>query len=143
LRHNFVVFTDGQKALQVLPPLIDFIPEARLNLAIYHLKNGEVEDAAEILENIEPTTRDEFILKATSNVGLSQSCNIMVGRSTGLLKEAQSYFETVGSSPSEADTIPGRMCMAQYFFLLEQFDDVNIYLGSIQSYLCTCSRVFV
>jgi intraflagellar transport protein 56 len=39
LRHNLVVSRGGENALQTLPPLIDVIPEARLNLVIYHLKN--------------------------------------------------------------------------------------------------------
>ncbi len=40
IRHNLVVFRSGEGALQVLPPLVDVLPEARLNLVIYHLKNG-------------------------------------------------------------------------------------------------------
>ena len=35
-----VVFRAGEGALQVLPPLIDVIPEARLNLVIYYLRQG-------------------------------------------------------------------------------------------------------
>lgn len=35
-----VVFRGGEGALQVLPPLIDVIPEARLNLVIYYLRQG-------------------------------------------------------------------------------------------------------
>jgi intraflagellar transport protein 56 len=38
IRHNLVVFRGGEGALQVLPPLVDVIPEARLNLVIYYLK---------------------------------------------------------------------------------------------------------
>ena len=38
VRHNLVVFRGGEGALQVLPPLVDVIPEARLNLVIYYLK---------------------------------------------------------------------------------------------------------
>ncbi|CAM9425127.1 unnamed protein product, partial [Laminaria digitata] len=30
--HNTVVFLEGKGSLKVLPPLVDFIPEARLNL---------------------------------------------------------------------------------------------------------------
>ena len=37
IRHNMVVFSNGDHALQVLPQLIDVIPEARLNLVIYYL----------------------------------------------------------------------------------------------------------
>lgn len=38
LHHNLVVFRAGDSSLQVLPPLVDVIPEARLNLVIYYLK---------------------------------------------------------------------------------------------------------
>ena len=41
LRHNLVIFRGGEGALQVLPSLIGVLPEARLNLAIHHLKHGE------------------------------------------------------------------------------------------------------
>ncbi|KAI8853616.1 hypothetical protein BC829DRAFT_381757, partial [Chytridium lagenaria] len=46
----------------------------------------------------------------------------------------QQYFQLVGGSASECDTIPGRQCMASCFFLLKQFDDVLIYLNSIKGY---------
>ena len=36
------MFRGGEGALQVLPPLIDVIPEARLNLVIYYLRQGEL-----------------------------------------------------------------------------------------------------
>lgn len=49
------------------------------------------------------------------------------------LKIAQQYFQLVGGSASECDTIPGRQCMASCFFLLQQFDDVLIYLNSIKA----------
>ena len=40
LRHNICVFRSGENAMQVLPALLDIIPEARLNLVIYYLKAG-------------------------------------------------------------------------------------------------------
>lgn len=42
IRHNLVVFRNGEAALQVLPSLVDIIPEARLNLVIYYLKQGRL-----------------------------------------------------------------------------------------------------
>lgn len=51
------------------------------------------------------------------------------------LKTAQQYFQLVGASATECDTIPGRQCMASCFFLLKQFEDVNIYINSIKQYL--------
>lgn len=41
-----VVFRNGEAALQILPPLIDILPEARLNLVIYHLQKGQPSKAA-------------------------------------------------------------------------------------------------
>lgn len=40
IKHNIVIFRNGDGALQVLPSLIGIIPEAKLNLAVYHLKHG-------------------------------------------------------------------------------------------------------
>jgi intraflagellar transport protein 56 len=37
-----VVFKNDDGALQVLTQLIDVIPEARLNLVIYYLKQGTI-----------------------------------------------------------------------------------------------------
>ncbi|KAF3424768.1 LOW QUALITY PROTEIN: hypothetical protein E2986_11069 [Frieseomelitta varia] len=42
------------------------------------------------------------------------------------IKTAQQYFQLVGSSASECDTIPGRQCMASCFFLYRQFEEVLI-----------------
>lgn len=58
-----------------------------------------------------------------------------MGQTTGSkehLQTAQQYFQLVGASESECDTIPGRQCMASCFFLLKQFEDVNVYLNSIK-----------
>ena len=64
LRHNLVVFRGGENALQVLPPLIDIIPEARLNLVIYYLKNDDVNEAYQLIKDIECVLPKEYILKA-------------------------------------------------------------------------------
>ena len=36
-----VIFRGGEGALQIFPPLLGVVSEARLNLAIYHLKQGK------------------------------------------------------------------------------------------------------
>uniref|UniRef100_A0A671RQM0 Intraflagellar transport protein 56 n=1 Tax=Sinocyclocheilus anshuiensis TaxID=1608454 RepID=A0A671RQM0_9TELE len=111
IQHNLVVFRGGEGALQVLPPLIDVISEARLNLVIYYLRQDDIQEAYKLIKDLEPTTpqRDH-------------------------LKIAQQFFQLVGGSASECDTIPGRQSMASCFFLLKQFEDVLIYLNSVKSY---------
>lgn len=129
LRHNIVIMRNGENAKQVLPPLVDVIPEAKLNLVIYHLKKGEIEEAFNLMKDVEPTSPKEHILKAVVHA--------VVGQQTGSkdhLQLAQKLFQLVGGSSSECDTIPGRQCMASCFFLLKQFEDVLVYLKSIREF---------
>jgi intraflagellar transport protein 56 len=140
------VFRSGENALQVLPPLIDVIPEARLNLVIYYLRNEEFKEAHNLMKDIEPSSPEEYILKGVVNACIGQmednrrappcfpcqpaparACAALT-RASGsreMLKTAQQYFQLVGASASHCDTIPGRQCMAMCFFLLKQFDDVR------------------
>jgi len=129
IRHNLVVFRNGENALQVLPQLLDLPPEARLNLVIYYLRQGEIQEAFNLIKDLEPTTPQEYILK-----GVVHSCQGQINDSNEHLKMAQQYFQLVGASASECDTIPGRQCMASCFFLLKQFEDVLIYLKSVKTY---------
>lgn len=127
--HNSVVFRAGEGAQSSLPSLLDVIPEARLNLVIYYLRSNEVQEAYELIEDIKPNTAADFTLLAVVNAAYGQLKN-----SKELKKRAQQYFQIVGASPAECDTIPGRQCMASCFFLLGQFEDVLIYLDSIKTY---------
>uniref|UniRef100_A0A3Q2CVG0 Intraflagellar transport protein 56 n=1 Tax=Cyprinodon variegatus TaxID=28743 RepID=A0A3Q2CVG0_CYPVA len=123
IQHNLVVFRGGEGALQVLPPLIDVIPEARLNLVIYYLRQGaqNIVDDSFLLQ--------VYILKGVVNAAVGQKIG-----SRDHLKVAQQFFQLVGGSASECDTIPGRQCMASCFFLLRQFEDALVYLNSVKSY---------
>ncbi|XP_057310931.1 intraflagellar transport protein 56-like [Hydractinia symbiolongicarpus] len=129
IKHNLVVFRNGESALQILPPLLDALPEARLNLVVYYLRQDDIEEAYNLIKDVEPTSPNEYILKGVVNATLGQEKG-----SREHLKVAQQYFQLVGGSASECDTIHGRQCMASCFFLLKQFEDVLIYFNSIKSY---------
>jgi len=129
LQHNLVVFRNGENAIQVLPPLLDIIPEAKLNLVIYHLRSGDAFEAYSLIKDVEPAVPREYILKGVVLAALGQKTG-----SEEHLKMAQQLFQLVGASASESDTIPGRQCMAQCFYLLRQFEDVLVYLKSIKPY---------
>lgn len=129
IRHNLVVFRNGEGALQVLPELLDIIPEARLNLAIHHLKRGDIQEAHLMIKDIQPKVPHEYILKGVVHASMYQE--------TGLkehAKQSQSFFHLVGNSATECDTIPGRQAMASSFFLYGQFEEVLVYLNSIRSF---------
>lgn len=136
IRHNMVVFTDGQKALQTLPALVNIIPEAKLNLAIYYLRENEIEEAEFLLKDLIAESPHERMLQGVLKATLAQ----MVG-DNAMLKEAQSLFESVGESSSEADTIPGRIAQASALFLQGRYTDANVFFSSIKSYLCKWFRV--
>lgn len=89
-------------ALQVLPPLVDLIPEARLNLAIYQLRQQNVAAALKLLETMQPNAPYEYVLKAVVNAVYGQSL-ISNNRLAAAehLKVAQQFFQLVGSSASE------------------------------------------
>lgn len=72
IRHNLVVFRNGEGALRVLPGLLNIVPEARLNLAIYYLKQGEVQEAHALMKQLQPTSPHEYILKGVVHAALGQ-----------------------------------------------------------------------
>ncbi|KAJ3102893.1 Intraflagellar transport protein 56 [Phlyctochytrium planicorne] len=88
IQHNMVVFRNGDGALQVFPSLLDAIPEARLNLVIYYLRNDDIVSAYNLMKDIEPATPQEYILKGIVNATLGQDQD-----SRDHLKIAQQYFQ--------------------------------------------------
>ncbi|ALC47104.1 CG4525 [Drosophila busckii] len=129
IRHNLVVFRNGEGALRVLPALLNIVPEARLNLVIYYVKQGEVQEAHALMKELQPTSPHEYILKGVVHAALGQQLG-----SKEHIKTAQQNLHLVGSSATECDTIPGRQSMASAFFLYEQFEEVLVYMNSIRSY---------
>ncbi|KAL7747466.1 Intraflagellar transport protein 56 [Sorochytrium milnesiophthora] len=129
IKHNLAVFRSGEGSLQTFPPLVDVLPEARLNLAIYYLRNDDVQAAFDLMKDVEPATAPEYILKGIAYATLGQQIE-----SREYIKIAHQYYQLVGGSASECDTIAGRQSMASCFFLLKHFEDVVMYLSSIKTY---------
>nr|CAG4646193.1 EOG090X04LA [Macrothrix elegans] len=132
IQHNLVIFRGGEGALQVLPSLIDVIPEAKLNLAIYYLRQDESKEAFQLVQDVDPSLPLEYILKGIVYATVGQETN-----NKEYVDIAIQYLHLVGGSTSECDTIPGRQCVASAFFLQRQYEDVLLYLNSIKSYLST------
>lgn len=85
VKHNLVVFRGGEGAMQVFPPLVDVVTEARLNLVIYYLKQDDTKEAYDLLKDLQPAVPQEYILKAVVNAALGQDLN-SVSISFNLLK---------------------------------------------------------
>ncbi|XP_062424651.1 intraflagellar transport protein 56 isoform X3 [Rhea pennata] len=140
IKHNLVVFRGGEGALQVLPPLVDVIPEARLNLVIYYLRQDDVQEAYNLIKDLEPTTPQEYILKGVVNAALGQEIG-----SRDHLKIAQQFFQlsyfynddTFNFNYAQAKAAMGNSSEAEEVFLLIQSEKIKndfVYL----SWLARC-----
>lgn len=69
------MFRNGEGALQVLPPLVDVVSEAKLNLVIYYLRQDETKEAYELIKDMQPAVPQEYILKGVVNAALGQELN--------------------------------------------------------------------
>lgn len=127
--HNLVVFKNGEGAQQILPPLVNTVPEALINLAIYYLKQDDIDEAFRLIKDIEPSTPAEYTIAGTVYAMYGQKTN-----NREYMNKAHTLFQTIGCSSTECDTVPGRQAMASCFFLLKQFEDVLLYLASIKMY---------
>ncbi|KAL4443862.1 hypothetical protein ABPG75_011599 [Micractinium tetrahymenae] len=126
IRHNAVVFGDGQGGLQVLPPLVGVVEEARLNLVLLYCKRGDPARALGLLRGMEPGTALEFICQAVACALHGQAAG-----SGEHIQRARESFLAVGSSPTELDTVPGRQCMASALLLGSQPQEALPYLESV------------
>jgi intraflagellar transport protein 56 len=86
-----------------------------------------MQEAYDLIKDVEPSTPQEYILKVVMYARLGQSTASRQHNTT-----AQQSFQLVGLSPTECDTIPGRQCMVSCFYLLDQFEDAYIYPISIK-----------
>ena len=55
-----------------MPPLVDVIAEARLNLVIYYLKNDEVKEAYKLVKDMDCVVPKEYIIKAVVHAMIGQ-----------------------------------------------------------------------
>ena len=93
LAHNQCVFNGGENALKVFPPLVEIFPEAKLNLVIYHMKQGNWQDAYQLVSDLEPRNPKEYALKGVVCAAFGQEKD-----NRDILLQAQHDFQTVGRS---------------------------------------------
>ncbi len=109
IEHNVEVFDEscGVRLKNILP-LVDFVPEAQFNAAVYYIKNGAIQEAYRLIEKLKPQATHEYVLNAVASAYLGQKTGDLE-----LLRTAQQHFQLVGASSSECDTVIGRQCMAR------------------------------
>ncbi|CAM6100501.1 unnamed protein product [Calypogeia fissa] len=93
VHHNQVVFQNRDGVLQVFLSLADVLPEAQLNLVVYYLQHGQAQQAYNIIKSLEPTSPQEFILKAVTLATYGQQLDL-----EDIIKQAQRLYQLVGTS---------------------------------------------
>lgn len=74
--------------------MVDVIPEARLNLVIYYLKQDDVKAASDLIKDLEPAVPQEYILKGIVNAVMGQETNSVCVFESLLNLAAINYMET-------------------------------------------------
>eukprot|EP00764_Aduncisulcus_paluster_P011792 gnl/Carplike_NY0171/4726_a6431_239.p1 GENE.gnl/Carplike_NY0171/4726_a6431_239~~gnl/Carplike_NY0171/4726_a6431_239.p1 ORF type:complete len:628 (+),score=145.24 gnl/Carplike_NY0171/4726_a6431_239:25-1908(+) len=128
--HNLCIFKDAEDADSILPGLLDSIPEARMNLALFYLNAGDTKEAWEVMKDFEPGDPQQYVLR-----GIVAASHGQASGSDDLVELAKDDFKLVGESPDDKDTILGRQSMASYLFLEGNYSLSVRYLESIGEYL--------
>ncbi|XP_026194223.1 intraflagellar transport protein 56 [Cyclospora cayetanensis] len=119
LRPNLCFVQGASRELPaILEPLVGVLPEARYNLALFHLQRDKPEDALALLrEPLLLSNASVFLEKA-----LKAGALLMLGQCGGreaLLTEAQSLFQEVASSKQAPEDCPLKLQCAMYSFCLQ------------------------
>eukprot|EP00696_Hemimastix_kukwesjijk_P008983 gnl/Hemi2/21347_TR7100_c0_g1_i1.p1 gnl/Hemi2/21347_TR7100_c0_g1~~gnl/Hemi2/21347_TR7100_c0_g1_i1.p1 ORF type:complete len:557 (-),score=194.83 gnl/Hemi2/21347_TR7100_c0_g1_i1:316-1986(-) len=130
VQHNLVVYRNGQNAIPVLGPLVELIPEARINLANFHLHNQDFQQAYALIKDLKPVDIQERLTVACVLASYGQQV-----RNADMLHKAEEQFCIVGSDKSVTDTVPGRLAMASYYILRHVNEEVIRFLASIENYM--------
>ena len=94
VRHNSVVFKNGDGALQTLPGLVGQIPEARTNLAVYYLKENELDLAAELINEMDADSPHSHLVLGILHAGKSASLvHLVSNRSLGDLNTSFALYQ--------------------------------------------------
>jgi intraflagellar transport protein 56 len=104
IRHNMVVFQQGEGALQVLPQLVDYIPEARLNLVRTRLRIAGARAARRMVHQRTPTRAQR---RSSIICAMTVSKKRMSSSKTSSLRPRRSTSSKVLAAPGRA---PVRGC---------------------------------
>ena len=132
LVHNMALFGNKDNCLDVWHSCIHYIPEAACNIAIYHLKDKQLQHAKEIVDKIHPTYLDEIVVKAICLAEYGQEYN-----DEKSIQESILLFESIGTLESEKNTILGRQSMSSLLLLQNNYEEAEIYLESIKTFMIT------
>ena len=127
IRHNLVVFHNGDDGFTVLPQLVNSLPEARFNLAVLYMRENNAPEAYNLLQNFQPIDITESILKATVQVAFGQ-----LNGDAQMLEDANATFAEIGEMEVVRDTVPGRQCLAATKFIMGDYDESLKVLQTIE-----------
>jgi intraflagellar transport protein 56 len=127
IKHNIVIFHNGEDGFTELPKLVGALNEARFNLAVLYMRQSNCSEAYNLLQKFVPVDINESILKAT--VWLSYA---LLTSDAALMEEASQIFSEIGDMDVVRDTVPGRQCLATSKFILTEYEETLRVLQSIE-----------
>ncbi|OHT07657.1 TPR Domain containing protein [Tritrichomonas foetus] len=129
IKHNTVVFHNGEDGFTVLPQIADSLPEAKFNLALLYMRENNSAEAMNLLQEFQPADVNELVLKGTVYLGFGQ-----LSGDTSLIEEANTIFAEIGQMDIVKDTVPGRHCLATTKFITGEFQEALRILDTIEQH---------
>lgn len=129
IKHNVVIFHNGEDGFTVLPQLVDVLPEARFNLALLYMRQNNSAEAYNLLQSFQPSDINDNILKAVIMLAYGQLTS-----DPALVDEASAIFNEIGSMEVVKDTVPGRQCFASTKFVTGDFTDCLRIFDTIEEF---------
>lgn len=132
--HNMAVFSNDEHGLESFSLLLEEIPEARMNLAIYYLRKGKHLEAYKLVKDVEVSNTREYLVKAGALCSYGQD-NPDIREPYNL---AIRLYQLGGKAAAEDsdkymnDAVQSRQCMASYHFMRKEFDECLAYLETVK-----------
>jgi len=137
ISHNICVFQNGEDGFRILPKLVGLIPEARLNLALLHMRNSNSEEAYNLLQEFTALEINDRILKANVEFAYGQLISDI-----NPINDANNTFQEIGEMETVRDTVPGRQALSASKFIIQDFDQCLKVLNTIEEVMIDCDEFF-
>lgn len=130
ITHNLCIFHDGEDGFKILPKLSSILTEAKYNLAVLYMRENNIKEANDLLQEYQPLELNESILKGTVLLAVGQAES-----EAAPIEEANAIFAEIGSMDNIKDTIQGRECLASTKFIVGEYDETLRVLQTIEDYV--------
>ena len=126
IKNNMVVFSGGENGFDVLPSLVQVLPEARINLQILYARKGMFDEVRKIMSEDKCYETEQALIQAAA-----------LYQQDGMVDVAVELLEAA-TPPGIDDMLPNqRLCQANASLMNGEYDTALILLTAVDGWLGT------